>query len=87
MIKHLGLLNLLLLLQNHRDLLDLPGRFGLLILREAGRRLGIRGLRRSTLSGARDHRAGSGHTEEGQCTGTGGELVDFSILELVIAEP
>ena len=52
----LGLLDLHLLLRDHLDLLDrldLLEHLGLLVHREAGRRLGIRGPRRSTQRGAR----------------------------------
>ena len=54
----LGLLDLHLLLRDHLDLLDrldLLEHLGLLVHREAGRRLGIRGPRRSTQRGARAH--------------------------------
>ena len=54
----LGLLDLHLFLRDHLDLLDrldLLEHLGLLVHREAGRRLGIRGPRRSTQRGARAH--------------------------------
>ena len=83
LIKHLERLGLRFVLRDHLDLLVFLGHLGLLVQREAGRRLDSRGPLRSTQRAAKDHRvscAGSEHTVEVQLDGAGeGGLVDSSI--------